>query len=519
LNNSQKQTPPEKEYILLGGDVDIVPTAYVLTNSYSKTEDSGDKWLPCDMYYACLKNESSWYNNQHFIVANNGSSDQFNQDGIYVARCPARTKSEVATFVDKVIRYEKNPPSNWGNKILFCGNYVHYSLPDPNPSNINGYISDVDTLSHLMAKEDIYPYWNGDVEYLFDSRTSIPAYNQFEEDGYGVGHISTRRVAKEIKNNYSLIHVYAHGTDSTWEVGDGTFPFTQLIADTIQSVYPKVILTEACHTNSFDKKESMHHCLSEAFMRNPNSGVVAYIGSSRQGISNPDSSHVDLAYSDKFSSCFLASLFNPENLSDGHLGELVFNGKTSGLGLYSLCDDDSIRRWLNVAINSLGDPEMQLFTSMPQSFPDSSVQGELKNNTFVVHINTGGIEDYTATIFEWTYGDKSMTSYEHLPSVCLFDTSSDSVLFVLHKQNYKPCYLKAYMDVFIQNDTIKTNKSFQGSRIYAGKAVTDKYTHGNVVIAQGGRAEILSNKFINLQHGFEVQPKAVLKMDVGSLVN
>ena len=509
---------PENLYILLGGDVNIVPTAYVLTNTYSNVENQGDKWLPCDMYYSCLKNSSSWYNNQNYIIANK-FLNQFSQDSIYVARCPARTKLDVSTFVNKILFYEKNPPANWGNKILFCGQLVHYPLFDSNPQNLEGYISDVDTLSHIIVNQEINPYWNGNVKYLFDSRTNIAEYMQDDEAGYGIGHISTRRVTKEIKDNYSFIHVYTHGSDSTWSIGDSSFPFTQSIADTIQSVYPKVILTEACHTNSFDKEEFTHHCLGEAFIRNPYSGVVAYIGNSRQGLSNVDSLNVHLAFSDVFSSNFIASLFHPETNSQavywsyGHLGKLIYIGKCMGLGMYNLSANDSIKRWLNIEINCLGDPEMQLFTSQPQSFPISSIWNEYLNGSFNISIDTHGIQDYSATVFEWFNGNKESTLYEHLPAVCSLDLAAvDSSMIVLHRQNFRPFYAKVYPDTYIQNKTINTAKTYSSYRIFAGNAVTDKYVHGNVVISNG-KTKMLSQKFINLQHGFEVKLGAELILD------
>jgi len=502
-------------YILLGGDVNIVPTAYVITpNPSSKSSNDSDVWLPCDMYYACIKDASTWYNNNQEILADAVSKSQLNQDGIYVGRCPARTKKQVETFVKKVVSYEKNPPySSWGNKIFFCGQHVYYYY--------NNTYSDADYLSHCMADASGINHWTNGVGYLFDTSTNIPAYTSDEELNYGgMEHISTRRVTEQLRSNYSLVHVYTHGTDTTWEIGDGTIPFTKSIADTIQSAYPKIILAESCLTNSFDKDESVTSCLGEAFMRNSNSGVVGYVGNSRQGFVGADYTHPYLKYSDIFSKEFLTALTDSGLMSptDGHLGKLVLYGK-QGLGLNENTNNDPVDRWLNFEINCLGDPEMQLFTSTPQSFPDSSVQGEFKEGSLVVHINTGGIEDYNVTLYQWLDGAKSMSLFEHMPSVWFDNFASDSALVVLHKQNYRPCYLKAYMDVFIQNDTIKTTKSFLGSRIYVGKAVTDKSIHGNVVISQGGSAEILSNKFINLQHGFEVQPKAVLKMNVGSLEN
>ena len=142
----------------------------------------------------------NWDSNNNGIMGDINSELNFNQDDIYISRCPARTKAQVKDFVDLVLTYEKNPPSLWGNKVLFCGQYVHY---------MTNHVSDVDTIGQIMIQESIKPYWNGKVDYLFDSRTNLSEFQ--ESAGEGSGHISSNRVATLLNRNYSLVHEYTHG--------------------------------------------------------------------------------------------------------------------------------------------------------------------------------------------------------------------------------------------------------------------------------------------------------------------
>ena len=457
------------------------------------------------MYYACMGSPLNWDSNNNGIMGDINSELNFNQDDIYISRCPARTKAQVKDFVDLVLTYEKNPPSLWGNKVLFCGQYVHY---------MTNHVSDVDTIGQIMIQESIKPYWNGKVDYLFDSRTNLSEFQ--ESAGEGSGHISSNRVATLLNRNYSLVHEYTHGSHTTWEIGGGSFPFDLTVANSINSLYPKVILTEACHTSGFDWDESTNEpSLGEALMRNKMSKTAAYIGNSRQGFSGSKKDfdrlgRVNLFYSDVFCNGFINSLFNPLSLSDGHLGKLVYDGKQS-IGINRQQDDTE--RWLNLQINPFGDPEMQLRTKEPHRFPANCVQPSLDDQgNYEINIHTG-IDGYNITLYDWIMGEKECTLMENLPAdYTIF--GGDSTLLVLHGQNFIPLYIKVYPDKYIQDQNITTNKSFWGHRVYVGNAVTNLKPIGNVTITQG-TTEIKAGKFINIQHGFEIKKGAALKMDIG----
>ena len=505
INHPTNQFLPKSQYILLGGDVNIVPTAYVHTNSYT---GSPMVWLPCDMYYACIKNASSWYNRNHEITGD--SASEMNDDGIYISRCPAQTKKQVETFVNKVVNYEKKPAyTNWGDKVFFCGQFLCYNVGDK---------SDVDTISRLLVNESHLSRWTNKkkgIGYLFNTSSNIYRTRDMTEDSYGF--INAARVAEQIKGNYSLAHVYAHGTDTTWEVGNGIEPFTKSMADGMQSNYPKVILTEACHTNSFDKNESGGCCLAEAFMRNPNSGVVAYVGNSRQGLCGTQGPPV-LTRSDIFSYGFLSALsdssINEDYLSDGQLGKLILVGRKSLMQNAVLSNRDAYR-WLNFEINSLGDPEMQLFTSTPKMFPDIPASLGFNRYGTMIYFDTKGIDDYTATIYYWFDNNSKQPSvYEHLAAVDSISYTADSLLIVLHKHNYKPMYIfLSCLDTYVQNQMINADTTYTGYKIFAGKDITNRCARGKVIVNHG-ETVLKGQKLINLQHGFEVRRGGSLKLDV-----
>jgi hypothetical protein len=81
-------------YVLLGGDVNIVPTAYC----YPQNEN--ERNLPCDMYYACVSDNAHWtWDNDHDGILADDSDDANLFADLYVTRASVQNPEEVSTFV------------------------------------------------------------------------------------------------------------------------------------------------------------------------------------------------------------------------------------------------------------------------------------------------------------------------------------------------------------------------------------------------------------------------------------
>ena len=276
-------------FLLLGGDVNIVPTAYCI--SYQKDDTATHALLPCDMYFGCFEDNWKWdafYNN---ILGEYDDSVSV-KNNMYVSRASVRNLEQVNNFVNKIIQYEANPPIGdentewdygykWGDKLLYLG----YILDNPFYPDMSQMHISVDSI----ITRQITPFWDGFVGKVFSKYSNLYSSTYLEFSG------ALRLAAiEQIKKSYSLIIEQSHGTHDAWLLdvvlnSSTKRHFDVADANGIQSLYPKVVETTACHTNGFDKNENINGIsLSEALMRNSQSGIVSYIGSSR------DAYYIDL---------------------------------------------------------------------------------------------------------------------------------------------------------------------------------------------------------------------------------
>lgn len=104
------------DFVLLGGDVDVVP-ARLLGGPESRTEADLDRAdPPADIYYAEL--DKSWNANENAFYGE--SLEDFPAPisheycDLWIGRVPARDGQEVGTIVDKILTYERSPDAPAG---------------------------------------------------------------------------------------------------------------------------------------------------------------------------------------------------------------------------------------------------------------------------------------------------------------------------------------------------------------------------------------------------------------------
>lgn len=167
---------PDEEpsrFIIVEGPAGVIDEDYnwLLTNENS---------IPSDMYYSSLegegysiegqhdfdKNDNGWYGQYHLNDADETVLMDGNERGseIYVGRASVENAQESATFVDKVLGYEKVEMPDWEagyfKKILIAGehwNKVSHGRATTSPPNEGGFFHDAahPNLTILHSKFDI----------------------------------------------------------------------------------------------------------------------------------------------------------------------------------------------------------------------------------------------------------------------------------------------------------------------------------------------------------------------------
>ena len=344
-----------KKYLVLGGDIDDVPTAYYNQNAYSDLDQT-----PADIYYAC----------PNLPIAFEDSLDcSLLEPQLYVSRISVKTPLEARNYSLKIKDYEQGATD--GEEMLITGYKIN--------GYINGY-SDAYYCNERIYNDFIQNNWSGNVMKLYDSGSSVI--------------INSTNLFNYINNGYGLILENSHGVYNSWCIGDVPSQYYGTDFASNQTNYPgNVTITGACETNAFDKSSD---CLSEAFTKNPNGGAVAYFGSSRLAYGAetvyPDYNTSPSEFSDLYNGRFLQHLFNGDiPYSPYCFGAIAAQSKKDLIDLARNGSNKMFYRDLQCSINCIGDPEMQIYTDTPQELPE--------NDMPYISYNTPYPNDITVSVY------------------------------------------------------------------------------------------------------------------------
>lgn len=334
-------------YVVLGGDDSIVPKRGCHVTCSGYTEDS----MPTDLYYGGL--DGTWDGNANGVYGETDDSVDLACD-VIVARIPVRTAAQAADYINKLIRFETAPaPANFAKKLFIggCALWNSYS-GDSRPSDLVG-----DGLSEFKSHS---PVSDAEIWGRRSWRDGIKPYNpamllsQFHDtltswDGGTPGDYlqNSANMMLRFNQGWNQVMLNTHGNYTIWGLESGSFGTAAAAGLTN---YTAVVYTMACLTGGFDGAEP---CLSEAFLRNPNGGALAYIGCSRYGWGSPGSAQggpsIEYAYA------FCNQLYN---LKRSHAGIAFAEHKLSKIGQSSY---DGAYRWIQFGLNLQGEPLTPLF--------------------------------------------------------------------------------------------------------------------------------------------------------------
>ena len=338
------------KYVLLGGDVNLVPAkkcygCYLDGNSVLNSTPN----IPTDLFYACFKGAFDWNANGDMEVGELEDDVDYLQH-IILTRASVQTPEHVEAFVNKVISYEQNP--KYSHSILTCGCKLYENW------NVNSYydpISDAQHLGDLLFDNYIKPYWGGSRDYFYDTYTSFPGGASYQLNGNNLMDVISR--------GYSFIHMNTHGSIEGWKMENGTL-YHKISADAQTNSGYSIITSGACNTNYFDKDG--FDCLSERLIRGKDSGILAYLACSREGLTYLGAN--TLGPSETFNANFYKTLFD-KDLDEHSFGGIVYLTKSK---FVTHCQRDEMR-WILYGVNPMGDPEMPIYISTPKEFTDVKI--------------------------------------------------------------------------------------------------------------------------------------------------
>lgn len=309
------------EYVLLGGDTEIIPTRGVYGFVDVENPPSPytvDRSMPCDLYFGAL--DGSWNNDNDTVFGEecftgstnspeNGTAgeeaDFFAE--VYIGRAPVNTAQQVSNFVNKTLWYEQVTDDDYLKKALLIAENLDAQTEAANSVDLTTEHFPQYTMTRLYERDGTY------------SKDAI------------------------ISNINNGTHILLHDGHTN----------SAIIMDLSASDIDAFTNTEyffgyslGCYAAAFEVSDSV----IEHFVFSPN-GSFAFIGNSRYGWYNIGSLY---GAGDLFARAF----FDVLNKTARNLG------KALTLSKYDFADSTSAIRWTYFVLNLLGDPETEIVTDL-----------------------------------------------------------------------------------------------------------------------------------------------------------
>lgn len=415
------------QYAMLGGDDAIVPVKYC----YSYAAGLKTFEMPADMYYSCFNGQFNWDSNNNGIYGETTDSIDL-MPNIFLTRLPVRTSSDVEAYTEKLLSYEQcKDLSRFNNNILMCGNML-------------GSYGDAESKGNKLYENYIKPYWDGNRNKFYDTD-----HSEFDSDFT----VSGSNLQTLLSRGYSFAEIITHGSPEAFGFSGmgNNYAFDKALA--LDNKGYTIITTNACSTNAFDSAKidyMLEPCLSESFIRNRNSGVIAYLGCSREGWYSNAGQLSNFGASMQYESQYYKNLFS-QRFRDKNFGKIVAYAKADLIGL---CNEYGTLRWVQLGLNPIGDAEMPIYTEKPKSFEDCTILVS-KNN---IKVDTG-VDSCTICVMSKSDIGASYYSVARNVNSAKFDINTDSLTLCITKQNYAPKIITKIVRPDDENETIIIGKN------------------------------------------------------------
>ncbi len=404
------------EYILLGGDHEVIPCRYVrvsITNGPSS-------YIPADAYYAGL--DGDWDDDDDGIYGEDDNAGAMGEEAdllfeVDVGRAPVSNTDEVTNFVNKVIAYEQTRSDPYLNSSLLVG-----------------------------EKLDDWPTWGGDYKDEVQDMT-FPSQNPeltIQKLYAREGTFSANAFLNAMDEGVHLVNHMGHGNEHS---------FAGLASDDIESLSNSqyfLFFSQACLIGAFDEGGSSDS-IAESLVTTEHGAVAALVNSRegwyQQGGTNGPSQQYDIQFFD--------ALFQ-ENIRG--VGTALSDAK---MDLVShLGSDGGYMRWCFMTLNLLGDPETSVHFLEEKvhdvAVTDLNIQPPSKGDTSDITAqvdNEGEVSENDVPVELYVDGDKRDTKYVDVSS-----GGSTSVQFTWTPSQAKPYELKVQTnlstDTWNENDFV-----------------------------------------------------------------
>jgi hypothetical protein len=400
------------QWLLIVGGPNEVPMR--VCKSYSWSCPSGLDIIT-DLYYAGL--DGTWNNDGNTIFGEGIKVDcpvHMNGDGVdfdpelLVGRVPANGPEQVQVFVNKYLKYVKNPDlGGYLDKFLLLGEvlfdveWTRARLALDPPCGSCGGDPPCNPCVRVDGAQDCYRVVADVLSLAPDlTLTPIEMYEWYEfwraEPNNRVDAVLEKKdeVIARMNEGCGIMHHVGHGDRDRMSIGtssgtDGTGRFLVNDARAMTNADKQGILYSInCSSAAVD-----YDCLAEAMLFASNGGVVSYIGSTNLDFP---------AAATGFQIATYTKLLVPPRVE--HLGDAFYYAITQQTAAWG--DRDCYQRFLAFSLILLGDPQMNVWLGTPKTLavtaPTAMVLGD---STLTVSVTRDGSLLQGASVCAYKAGD------------------------------------------------------------------------------------------------------------------
>jgi len=320
------------EYVLLGGDVSVIPHrgcyGYSRGAAAQSWESEYESWsIPTDFYFGAV--DGPWNHDGDSIWGESndgaGGGDVDLLAEVWVGRAPVETWDEVENFVDKLVDYETNGHHR-RDQALFLAEYL---------GNYDGnHGQGGDSLDRVGEHFDDYQItWLDDRPYHYSRwgvSDCVPALNDSPHLVAHDGHAYIRYCMRI--ENFNIEDLYNSSLFFATSCG--------------------------CYSGAFDSQD----CIAEELINREQFGAFSVIMNSRYGWFDPTG---DNFFSGEFQKAFFNRLLD---MGDRNIGKANQLSKHDLIGLVET-SDSMTNRWCYFELTVFGDPH----TPLDRPGPDTSI--------------------------------------------------------------------------------------------------------------------------------------------------
>ena len=491
LDNSLK-------YLLIVGDYENIP-GKIVSDSVLTTSGWEHYTYATDYLYGCFQ--------------------QNTYPDIRRGRLSVSSVDEAMSVVNKIILYERNPVTqqNFYNTGLNCAyfqdnnKYKENQLIQPRDSiedvrftltseNIRDYLKNVKdkTVNRVYTTRNaVTPkYWNNKKYGFFNNLVTIPdellRSSGFQWNG------NASNITQHINNGAFYVLHRDHGSIEGW--ADPSFSINNIDSLSNGRKLP-VVFSMNCLTGRYNGNT----CFAEAFLRKEGGGCVAIIAASEESLSGyNDALTIGMFDAIWPSNGYFKSFPHSHTISLSstpayRLGDILDIGLSHISTIYEYANTPMVLQHTKQIFHCFGDPAMEIYTEKPNIFNDVSFS--VVNGVAHITVPEGGkITFYNPITGNINSYDGSSIQYPYNSNLRIAITGHNKVPLIIEAGT-----------IFIQNEAIAEDVSYEAQTIKVGSNVTTAKPNGEVIISSG--ITKLKGNTVELSSGTTIELGAQLEIN------